>query len=204
MCNTLLCPNGYCQVATEQGTYRNSRHSYAQQISVCRVSVWMCCRFTQETLLWWRKLNLLSNCFLVLQLSHARSMLGLAARCSEEHVEPELWSTYLNTEVRETLSIQMFLDLYLQSSDDDFFLLFVSSSSDLLLENWKGCDVMLDFWVTIESFVFQWLALGFQKNVFFASVDEEQWRLKAPYATEQQSFTYHICRQRLICKFSSN
>lgn len=103
MCNTPLCPNGYCQGTTEQGICcisRHSRHSYAQQIKATCVSVLMCCRYNQKTLPWWRKLNLLSNCFPVLQPSHTRSMLGLADCSSEVHVEPELWSVFLNTEAR--------------------------------------------------------------------------------------------------------
>lgn len=49
MCNTLLCPYGYCQGATEQGTYcvsRCSRHSYTQQAKATCVSVLINCRST--------------------------------------------------------------------------------------------------------------------------------------------------------------
>lgn len=107
MCNTLLlCPNGYCQCTIEQGTccisrcFRHRHSGYAQQVKASCVSVLMCCRYTQEILPCWKQLNLLSNRLPMLQLSQAWSMLGLAARCSEVHIEPELWSSHLTTEPR--------------------------------------------------------------------------------------------------------
>lgn len=43
MCNTLFCPYGYCQGATEQGTYcvsRSSRHSYMSMFKATGVCLW--------------------------------------------------------------------------------------------------------------------------------------------------------------------
>lgn len=106
MCNTLLCHSSHLP-ASEQGIqrfFRSSRH-----IS----SVWVSYRYTLEILWSWIKWNLLSNCLPMLQLSHTWSKLGLAASCSEVHVEPGWWSSNLTTQPLVFFYLNAFLVCFL-------------------------------------------------------------------------------------------